>query len=90
MYYILLKDISKLFDFVYNQKLYQCYQFVIINSNNAVLSYIYIWNYLTMSNITKFEFVALDILGKNYLSWIFDVKIHLNAINLGITIKEGN
>ena len=43
-----------------------------------------------MSNITKLEFVTFDILGKNYLSWILDAEIHLNAMNLGVTIKEGN
>ena len=43
-----------------------------------------------MSNITKLEFVALDISGKNYLSWILDAGIHLDAMNLGATIKEGN
>ena len=58
------------------------------NSNNIVL--LYIWNYLTMSNITKLEFVALDISGKNYLSWILDAKIHLDAMNIGAMIKEGN
>ena len=43
-----------------------------------------------MSNLTKLEFVALDISGKNYLSWILDVEIHLEAMNLGDTIKDGN
>ena len=43
-----------------------------------------------MSNLTKLEFVALDILGKNYLSWILDIEIHLNTMNLEATIKEGN
>ena len=43
-----------------------------------------------MSNLTKLEFVALDIFGKNYLSWILDVEIHQNSMNLGETIKEGN
>ena len=43
-----------------------------------------------MTNITKLEFAALDILGKNYLSWILDAEIHLNAMNIGNTIKEGN
>ncbi|KAK9675551.1 hypothetical protein RND81_11G014500 [Saponaria officinalis] len=42
-----------------------------------------------MSNIAKFEFVALDITGKNYLSWVLDAKIHLDAKGLGETIKEG-
>jgi hypothetical protein len=43
-----------------------------------------------MSNLTKLEFVALDISGKNYLSWILDTKIHLEAMNLGKTIRDGN
>ena len=32
-----------------------------------------------MSNLTKIEFVALDISGKNYLSEILDIEIHLEA-----------
>jgi hypothetical protein len=43
-----------------------------------------------MSNLTKLEFVALDISGKNYLSWILDAEIHLEAMNLGDIIKDGN
>lgn len=43
-----------------------------------------------MSNIIKLEFVTLDILSKNYLCWILDVEIHLDAMNIGISIKEGN
>ena len=43
-----------------------------------------------MSNITKLEFMTLDISGKNYLSWILDAEIHFNAMNLGTMIKEGN
>ena len=43
-----------------------------------------------MTNITKLEFVALDISGKNYLSWILDAEIYLDATNLGNTIKEEN
>ena len=35
-----------------------------------------------MSNLTKLKFVALDILGNNFLSWILDTKIHLEAMNL--------
>ena len=42
-----------------------------------------------MTNITKLEFAALDILCKNYLFWILDAEIHLDAINLGNIIKEG-
>ena len=43
-----------------------------------------------MSNITKLEFIALDISGKNYLEWTLDAEIHLDAMNLVETIKEGN
>ena len=43
-----------------------------------------------MSNLTKLEFVVLDISAKNYLSWILDAEIHLTSMNLGETIKEGN
>ena len=43
-----------------------------------------------MSNLTKLEFVALDTSDKNYLSWVLDVEIHLDVMNLGNTIEEGN
>ncbi|XP_056685905.1 uncharacterized protein [Spinacia oleracea] len=43
-----------------------------------------------MSNLAKLEIVALDITGKNYLSWVLDAEIHLDAKGLGDTIKEGN
>ncbi|KAL0447516.1 UNVERIFIED_CONTAM: hypothetical protein Slati_1879500, partial [Sesamum latifolium] len=43
-----------------------------------------------MSNLAKLDFVALDIMGKNYLSWVLDAEIHLDANGLGNTIKEGN
>ena len=43
-----------------------------------------------MTNITKLEFYALDISGKNYLSWILKAEIHLDSMNLVNTIKEGN
>ena len=43
-----------------------------------------------MSNLVKFEFVALDITRKNYLSWVLDIEIHLDANGLGNTIKERN
>jgi hypothetical protein len=32
--------------------------------------------------------VALDITGKNYLPWVLDAEIHLNANGLGETIKK--
>ena len=40
-----------------------------------------------MLNLAKFEFVALDISGKNYLSWVLDAEIHLDAMNIRNTIK---
>ncbi|KAM2547584.1 hypothetical protein PS2_019255 [Malus domestica] len=43
-----------------------------------------------MANLAKLDFVALDITGKNYLTWILDTKIHLEAANLGDTIREEN
>jgi hypothetical protein len=43
-----------------------------------------------MANLTKLEFVALDISGKNYLPWTFDAEIHLTANNLRDTIKNKN
>ena len=43
-----------------------------------------------MSNITKLEFVALDISGKNHLSSIRDAEIHLTIMNLRVTIKKEN
>ncbi|XP_075096298.1 uncharacterized protein LOC107825045 [Nicotiana tabacum] len=41
-----------------------------------------------MSNLSKLEFVALDISGKNYLSWVLDAEIHLAAKGLGNTITQ--
>jgi hypothetical protein len=41
-------------------------------------------------NLTKLEFIALDISGNNFLSWIFDDEIHLEAMNFRETIKEEN
>ncbi|KAL0003014.1 hypothetical protein SO802_016795 [Lithocarpus litseifolius] len=43
-----------------------------------------------MSNLTKLEFVAFEISGKNYLSWTLDAEIHLEAKNHRDTIKVGN
>ena len=43
-----------------------------------------------MSNLAKLEFAALDISRENYLSWILDAEIHLDAMGLGDAIKEGN
>ncbi|KAK8310136.1 hypothetical protein V6Z12_D02G167300 [Gossypium hirsutum] len=43
-----------------------------------------------MSNLAKLEFFTFDITGKNYLSWILDAEIHLDAKSLSETINEGN
>ena len=43
-----------------------------------------------MSKNSSLNFIAIDIFGKNYLSWILNVEINLEAANLGETIKEGN
>ncbi|GJS34384.1 hypothetical protein Tco_0532766 [Tanacetum coccineum] len=44
------------------------------------------WN----ANMSKVNFVVLDISRKNYLPWTLDAEIHLTANNLGETIKTGN
>ncbi|XP_059639698.1 uncharacterized protein LOC132282086 [Cornus florida] len=43
-----------------------------------------------MLNLTKLEFIVVDISGKNYLSWILDAQIHLDAMGLEDTVKEEN
>ena len=43
-----------------------------------------------MLKISSLSFIALDISGKNYLSWILDAEINLKARNLGEIIKEEN
>jgi hypothetical protein len=43
-----------------------------------------------MKNLTKLEFVILDISGKNYIPWTLDAEIHLTANNLGDTIINEN
>ena len=40
-----------------------------------------------MKNLAKLKFLALDIMGKNYLSWVLDAKIHMDAMSHGDTIK---
>ncbi|GAV74430.1 hypothetical protein CFOL_v3_17910 [Cephalotus follicularis] len=43
-----------------------------------------------MTNIENQKFITLDIFGKNYLSWVLDVKLHLSAKKLRHTIDEEN
>ena len=53
------------------------------------LIHIFSHNFI-MSNLSKLEFVALDISGKNYLSWVLDAEIRLAAKGLDATITQGN
>ncbi|XP_019258509.1 PREDICTED: uncharacterized protein LOC109236750 [Nicotiana attenuata] len=43
-----------------------------------------------MSNLSKLEFVALNISGKSYMSWVLDAEIYLDAMGLADTIKDKN
>lgn len=43
-----------------------------------------------MTNLIKFEFIVVDINGKNCLSWTLDAEIHLVAMSLTDTIVENN
>ncbi|CAN1147030.1 hypothetical protein LINPERHAP2_LOCUS15620, partial [Linum perenne] len=52
-----------------------------------LILFIYVYS---MSNLTKLDFVALDVTGNNYLSWVLDAEIHLQANALGETIKDDN
>ncbi|KAM2595596.1 hypothetical protein TB2_040135 [Malus domestica] len=45
---------------------------------------------MKMANLAQLDFFALDITGKNYLTWVMDTKIHLEAGNLRETINEDN
>ena len=55
-----------------------------------ILFIYYFYYSQNISNLTKLEFVALDISGNNYLSWILDAELHFNASNLGEIIKANN
>ena len=43
-----------------------------------------------MSNIMKLQYVALRIDGKNYIEWAPDTSLHLESMDIGDVIKEGN
>ena len=43
-----------------------------------------------MTNLVNLEFVALDIMGKNYMSWILNVEMYLQSMGLIDIIKENN
>ncbi|KAL0299919.1 UNVERIFIED_CONTAM: hypothetical protein Sangu_2460000, partial [Sesamum angustifolium] len=40
-----------------------------------------------MANLTKLDFIALDVSGINYLSWVLDAELHLASNKLGEAIK---
>ncbi|KAD4982650.1 hypothetical protein E3N88_19321 [Mikania micrantha] len=42
------------------------------------------------TNLSKLEFIALDISRKNFLPWTLDAQIHLTAKNLGEIIVDSN
>ncbi|XP_070017971.1 uncharacterized protein [Nicotiana sylvestris] len=41
-----------------------------------------------MTDIMKRKFVALEISGKNYMTWVLDAEIHLDAMGLGDAIQD--
>ncbi|XP_070035005.1 uncharacterized protein [Nicotiana tomentosiformis] len=43
-----------------------------------------------MTDIMKIKFVALEISGKNYMTWVLDAEIHLDVMGLGDAIKDKN
>ncbi|XP_038721940.1 uncharacterized protein LOC120014085 [Tripterygium wilfordii] len=43
-----------------------------------------------MSNLTKLEFLPLDVSGENYLSWCDDIETHFVASNLSKIITDGS
>ena len=51
---------------------------------------LYFCDSIIVLNLAKLKFVALDLTGKYYLSWVLDAKIHLDANGLRDIIKEGN
>jgi len=43
---------------------------------------------LNMQNVAKFEFVTLDITRKNSLYWILNIEIHLDAMDIEISLNK--
>jgi len=41
-----------------------------------------------MQNVAKFEFVTLDITRKNSLYWILNIEIHLDAMDIEISLNK--
>ncbi|XP_038688646.1 uncharacterized protein LOC119987805 [Tripterygium wilfordii] len=58
--------------------------------NIVLLSGKYNYPITITSNLTKLEFLPLDVSGENYLSWYDDVETHFVASNLSKTIIDGS
>lgn len=58
--------------------------------NIALLNYISRDINICPINLSKLEFITLDISGKNYLLQILVVEIHHESMNFGGNIKDGN
>ncbi|XP_044492781.1 uncharacterized protein LOC123216441 [Mangifera indica] len=43
-----------------------------------------------MANLIKLQYVALRLDGENYSEWALDTVLHLQSMNLGETLNEGN
>ena len=43
-----------------------------------------------MATLTNMQIPALEVCGGNYLFWVLDAKMHLQAMSLEGTIVEGN
>jgi len=43
---------------------------------------------LNTRNAARFGFVTLDITRKNFLYWILNVEIHLDAMDIGIPLNK--
>ncbi|XP_044478235.1 uncharacterized protein LOC123205349 [Mangifera indica] len=43
-----------------------------------------------MANLIKLQYVALRLDGENYSEWALDIVLHLQSMNLGETLNEGN
>lgn len=46
--------------------------------------------FMIMKNLAKLEFKILHVNDSYYLLWVLDVEMHLDAMNLGDTIKKEN
>lgn len=71
-----------------NYILYVCQYILILSLYNGQVLICFDNNIIGI--LAKLEFVELDIISKNYLSWILEIEIQLEASALCDTIKYGN